>query len=113
MSDTRTYTTQAVAESALVADYLSKLRTALLERCDSQDKRDHLLSYARAQIELDAELDALPDREETIRMVLARLGKPEDYAERLYQTALPGKQQEDHKDEQSQTTPLLTPCRVC
>jgi hypothetical protein len=56
MSDTQTFTTQAVKVSPLVADYLSSLRDALLERCDSQDKRDHLLSYARAQIELDAEL---------------------------------------------------------
>ena len=113
MNETQTYTTQAVAQSPLVAEYLSKLRNALLERCDSQDKRDHLLSYARAQIELDAELDALPDLEETIRMVLSRLGKPEDYAERLYKTALPGKQQEQEQEEQAQTSPLLTPCRVC
>jgi hypothetical protein len=112
MSDVQTYTTQAIKESPIVADYLDRLRVALLERCDSQDTRDHLLSYARAQIELDAELDALPDQEETIRLILSRLGKPEDYAERLRATALPGKQQEE-AEEEIQAQRILTPCRVC
>src|ERR671939_1789302 len=81
--------------SGIVQDYLGQLRSQLQDLPDTD--RDHLLSYARAQIELDLELEpAIRDEPETVRTVLGRLGAPEAYARRLRET-LP-KEEEPEED---------------
>src|SRR5689334_14612663 len=72
-----------------------------------EDDRAHLLSYAKAQIELDLELEpAISDSPETIATVLGRLGSPEVYADRLKAT-LPAKGQAAEEEIQ-ETPPTLT-----
>ncbi len=104
---------QALDSSGLLDSYLSKLRTQLSDL--DRDDQDHLLAYARAQVELDLEIDhSSAATSESLREVLERLGPPEIYARRLRETALPGERDKVKPETPVQETPaILVTCRAC
>ena len=117
MTTTSWQSLQSEEASAELRSYLDRLRNSLSDL--SEDDRSHLVSYAKAQIELDLELDpgsANPD--DALKVALSRLGTPEEYGKRLRLTALPGAAQEAKAEEEQaaateQAAPILTQCRVC
>lgn len=98
---------QALLQTDQVGDYLARLRQQLADLPD--EERNHLVSYARAQIELEMELAGpFASGEELARGVLARLGTPEALAGRLRPT-VPAEEPEALEEQPAS----LVPCRAC
>lgn len=101
----------------LVDDYLGRLRNSLQDL--PGETQSYLLSYAQAQIELEAELEpAITEPAEIVKTVLHRLGDPERYAQRLRATLPQTPEASPESAVQTETTDgtaasLLSPCRTC
>ncbi len=104
---------QSAEGSKTIGSYLDQLAELLHDL--PEDDRNHLLSYAKAQIELNLELEpGSSDPDEAVRIMFARLGSPADYAKRLRATALPEREQtEEEQKEEEAPRPVLTACRAC
>lgn len=102
---------QTTESAALVEEYLQRMRAELADL--SADEREHLISYGRAQIELDTELaPTSPNPDDSVRGTLERLGPAAQYARRLRQTVLPTDRDLASTLEEA-APPALVPCRTC
>jgi len=89
---------QSAEASHAIGNYLDQLAESLQDL--PEDDRNHLISYAKAQIELNLEIDpGSSDPDESVRTTLARLGAPAEYAKRLKVTALPEAEQTEQEQE--------------